>query len=103
MTRSGFVGVVECELFLPWNGSLKGKRKHLLRTKAWFQERLGASVAEVDHHELWQRAALTAVLVRRDAGDVDRALAEAERYLSAQEFELTSFQARVLSVADELP
>jgi uncharacterized protein YlxP (DUF503 family) len=100
---SGFLGVLEFELFLPWNGSLKGKRKHLLRAKAQLHERLGASVAEVDHHDLWQRARLTLVVVRRDPGDVQRALAEAERYLAAQEYELAAVRRHVLSVADDLP
>src|SRR4051795_11681110 len=102
MAESGFIGVLEFELFLPWNASLKGKRKYLLRTKAHLQDRLGASVAEVDHHELWQRAGLALGLVRREAGGVERALAEAERYLSAQEYELSASRRRVLSVADDL-
>jgi uncharacterized protein len=102
MAESGFIGVLEFELHLPWNGSLKGKRKHLLRAKAHLHDRLGASVAEVDHHELWQRARLTLVLVRRDATDVERALADAERYLSAQEYDLSSSRRRVLSVGDDL-
>ena len=40
----------------PRRASLKGKRKYVLSAKAQLQNRFGASVAEVDHHELWQRA-----------------------------------------------
>ena len=43
-------------------GSLKGKRKELLSVKAQLQRRFGASVAEVDHHELWQRARLDSLV-----------------------------------------
>jgi uncharacterized protein YlxP (DUF503 family) len=38
-------------------------------------------VAETDHHELWQRAGLTAALVGRDAGLLKDRAAEVERYL----------------------
>ena len=44
------------ELHFPEAGSLKGKRKYVKSAKAQLQNRFGASVAEVDHHELWQRA-----------------------------------------------
>ena len=47
------------ELHLPDVGSLKGKRKHLKSVKAQLRERFGASVAEVDFHDLWQRSRLT--------------------------------------------
>jgi len=53
---SGYVGILSAELRFPENGSLKGKRKELLSVKAQLQRRFGASVAEVDHHELWQRS-----------------------------------------------
>ena len=55
----GFVAILSAELHFPEAGSLKGKRKHVLSAKAQLQNRFGASVAEVDHHELWQRCALT--------------------------------------------
>ena len=38
--------------------------------KAQLQRRFGAAVAETDHHELWQRAELTAALVGREAGEL---------------------------------
>ena len=53
------------ELHFPEAGSLKGKRKHVKSAKAQLQNRFGASVAEVDHHEKWQRARLTVACVAR--------------------------------------
>jgi uncharacterized protein len=99
---SGYVGILTFELHLPENGSLKGKRKHLLRLKAQLEHRMGASVAEVDHHELWQRSRLTLAFVRRELSAVERGLAEAERYLAAQEWELGATEATVLSVDEDL-
>src|SRR6266511_1994149 len=84
----GYVGNLSAELHFPENGSLKGKRKELLSVKAQLQRRFGASVAEVDHHELWQRARITLSCVARGHRDVEELLAGAERFLAGQAFEL---------------
>jgi uncharacterized protein len=99
---SGFLGVLSFELHMPEATSLKGKRKYLLSTKAQLERRFGASVAEVDHHDRWQRARLTLAVVRREQREVLRALDEAERYLSAQEYELAGATRTVLSVEEDL-
>ena len=62
---SGFVGVLTCELHFPSAHSLKEKRHHLRSAKAQLQNRFGASVAEVDHHDVWQRARVTVACVAR--------------------------------------
>lgn len=85
---AGYVGILSFELHFPEGGSLKGKRKELLSVKAQLHRRFGASVAEVDHHELWQRARLTLSCVARGNREVEELLDGAERYLSAQAFEL---------------
>jgi hypothetical protein len=41
-------------------------------------------VAETEHHELWQRARLTAAIVARDAGDLDAQVAALERHIVAR-------------------
>ena len=93
---------MEFEIHLPESGSLKAKRKHVLHAKAQLEHRFGASVAEIRHHELWQRAGLAMTVVRRDAIHTREALQEAARYLSSQEFELVSVQSRVVSVEEIL-
>ena len=50
---AGYVGILSVELHFPDNHSLKGKRKELLSAKAQLHRRFGASVAEVDHHDVW--------------------------------------------------
>ena len=67
---SGYVGILSAELHFPDNHSLKGKRKELLSVKAQLQRRFGASVAEVDHHDVWQRALLTVACVARGHGEL---------------------------------
>ena len=85
---SGYVGILSAELHFPENHSLKGKRKDLLAVKAQLQRRFGAAVAEVDHHDVWQRARLTVACVARGHNEVVGLLDAAERYLAAQAFEL---------------
>ncbi len=77
-----FVCLLEIHLHLPDNGSLKGKRKELSSLKAQLQRRFGAAVAETGHHELWQRATITAALVGRDAGPLRDRAAAVDRYVT---------------------
>ena len=99
---SGFVGILSFEIHIPEGESLKGKRRHLRHTKAQLERRFGCSVAEVDFHHLWQRARLTMAVVRRSHSDAVQALEDAQRYLSAQEYELAGVTRTVLSVEGDL-
>src|SRR3954468_188153 len=94
---SGYVGILTVELHFPEAGSLKGKRKFVKSAKAQLQQRFGASVAEVDHHELWQRARLTVACVAREYRELEGLLDDAERYLHGQEFECVSVEREVIS------
>ena len=85
---TGYVGILTVELHFPENGSLKGKRKYVKSAKAHLHERFGASVAEVDHHDLWQRATLSVACVAREHGELHNLLDAAVRYLGSQSFEL---------------
>ena len=97
---AGYVGILSVELHFPEAGSLKGKRKHVKSAKAQLQQRFGASVAEVDHHELWQRSRLTLSCVARDHHEVQQLLDGAERYLGGQEFELARAERAIVSLDD---
>ena len=95
---SGYVGILTFDLHFPEGGSLKAKRKELLSLKSDLQRRVGASVAEVDHHELWQRSRITASCVARDFRELERLLDDAERYLHGQEFECTRVERKVVTL-----
>ena len=97
---SGFVAILTVELHFPEAGSLKGKRKHVQSAKAQLQHRFGAAVAEVDHHELWQRCALTVACVARGARDAEELAAGAERWLAAQDWELVRTDLTLVSPDD---
>ena len=95
---SGYVGILTVELHFPEAGSLKGKRKYVKSAKAQLQNRFGVSVAEVDHHELWQRARLTMSCVAREYSEAAKLLDDAERYLSGQDYELVRSERDVVAV-----
>ena len=92
----GYVGILSVELHFPEAGSLKGKRKFVKSAK----NRFGASVAEVDHHDLWQRARLTVACVAREHNEAEQLLEEAVRYLNGQEYELVSVEKEVVTTDD---
>ena len=94
---AGYVGILSVELHFPENHSLKGKRKELLSVKAHLQRRFGASVAEVDHHDVWQRARLTLACVARGHKELQELLDGAERYLAGQAFELGRVEREVVT------
>jgi uncharacterized protein YlxP (DUF503 family) len=96
---AGYVGILSCELHFPASHSLKEKRHFLRSAKARLQN-MGAAVAEVDHHDVWQRTRLTLTLVAREYREVERLLDEAERYLGSQEWELGAVERRVVAPDD---
>src|SRR3954449_2247294 len=79
-----FVCLLEIHLHFPENASLKGKRKELNSLKAHLQRRFGAAVSETGHHDLWQRATLSAALVGGEPGLLADAAAKLERYVIAR-------------------
>jgi uncharacterized protein YlxP (DUF503 family) len=97
---SGFVAVLVVHLHFPDAGSLKGKRRELQRIKAQLQGRLGAAVAETDHHDRWQRSTLTAALTARSGRDVAALADAAERWLYANWPEGVRVERLVRSVED---
>lgn len=97
MTR-GFVAIYSFELYFPESHSLKEKRMHLRSVKQQLANRVRCSIAEVDHHETWQRARLTLACVTREPGEAQRLVDEAERWLSGQAFELLARERRVVTL-----
>lgn len=97
---SGYVGILTVELLFPGSRSLKDKRMHLRSAKANLRNRVGASVAEVDHHDVWQRSRLTASCVAREHREAERLLDEALRWLYGQEWEVGRVDREVLSLDD---
>jgi hypothetical protein len=72
------------ELHLPSPKSLKAKRA-ILRPVLEGIKRLGSfSVAEVDHHDRWQRAVLGVAIAARDGESLAMQIAKLRRYLDTR-------------------
>lgn len=72
------------ELRLPGIRSLKEKRR-VLRPHVERMRRLASiSVAEIDHHDLWQRAALGVAIVAPDSRSLDSLVDQVRRYVDGQ-------------------
>jgi uncharacterized protein len=97
---TGFVGIYTFELFFPGSHSLKEKRMHLRSVKAQLVNRVGCSIAEVDHHDTWQRTRLTMACAARRAGEADKLIDIAERWLVGQEFELLGSERELVTLDD---
>jgi hypothetical protein len=68
------VGTLRLEIHIPASHSLKEKRSVVNHVKERVRTRFNASVAEIDHQELWQRAALGVAVVSGEGGGLDRVL-----------------------------
>lgn len=67
-----FVAVAEAELHLPGSTNLKAKRKVVHSVRDRIHARHRVSVAEVDHHDLWQRATLGIASVHAGFREAER-------------------------------
>ena len=77
-----FVAILEFRLHFGESHDLKGKRKLLHSLKAQMRKRFGATVAEVDGHDTWQRSTVVCALV--GAGDVGERADELERFVRSR-------------------
>lgn len=90
------VAVATVELHLPDVGSLKGKRHALKGLQERVRARFEVSVAEVDHHDLWQRATLAIACVSRDARHASEVVSKAMDFIEE------NVEGRVIDTAVEI-
>jgi len=91
-----FVGIVRIELHIPASNSLKAKRSVVRSLKDRIRTRVQAAVAEVDHQDLWQRAALGVAVVSGEHRQVGEMLQAVRRLVEgAHGAELLDWQEQV--------
>ena len=69
------------EIHLPDVGSLKGKRRAIKGLKERLRQRFQISVAEVDHHDSWQRATLALACVSGDSRHANEVISKAMDFI----------------------
>lgn len=74
-----FIGVARFELFIPAARSLKDKRQVLRSVIQNVRNRYVVSIAEVDHQDLWQRAAIGVSCVSGTGSQCRKILQEVEK------------------------
>ncbi len=95
---TAYVCVVEVRLHIGDSHDLKAKRKLLHSLKATLRRRYGASVAEIDGHDTWQRSTLLCALVG-DA-EVSARADELCRFVESRMPDGCSFERDLLSLTD---
>ena len=79
------VGLLTLELHIPDAQSLKDKRQVLRSLKDRLRGHFNVAVAELDHHDVWQRAVVGIVTISNEGSHVEESLqhvlAEADRLL----------------------
>lgn len=70
------VGVCVVQIHLPGAGSLKDKRQVLRSLKDHLRGHYNVAVAEIDHQDLWQRAAIGIVGIAAAAGPLEKMFQE---------------------------
>lgn len=98
---AAYVCLVEIRLHLNDSGSLKSKRKVLSSLKAQVRRRFGASVAEIDGHDTWQRTTLLCALV--GGAEVGVRADELERFVEGRCPEGCAFERDLLTLDDLRP
>jgi hypothetical protein len=71
------------ELHLPDVESLKGKRHVLKGLKQKVRARFEVAVAEVDHHDMWQRSTLAVAYVSNDSRHANEVVSKALDFIEA--------------------
>ena len=72
------------DVHLPGIDSLKGKRQVLKSLKDRLRSRFEVAVAEVDHHDAWQRATLAVACVSHDARHANAVVSKAMDFIEAE-------------------
>lgn len=76
------IGVVSWELHLSGAASLKDKRAVLRSLKDRLHNEFNVAVAETGHHDVWQRAELTACTVATDRRHAESVVSAVDRFVA---------------------
>jgi uncharacterized protein YlxP (DUF503 family) len=68
------VGICVIELYIPQNGSLKGKRQILQSIKVKVKNKFNVAISEVGEQDLWQKAVLGVTTVANDRNFVNEVM-----------------------------
>ncbi len=85
------IGAVTWELEILGAQSLKEKRSVVKSLKDRLHDRFNVSAAETDHHDLWQRAQISAAVAATDSRQAESVLQQADKMVANE------YRARIIS------
>ena len=95
------VALERFDLRIPGSRSLKQKRHVITSLTSAIRQRFPVSVAEVDHQDLWQRAAIAVAIVGGEEYHLRRVLREIENRIDAWgEIEVIDLELQVWAPED---
>jgi len=77
------IGVCTIELFIPGNGSLKGKRGVVKSIIARLHNEFNVSVAEIADQDLWQKATLGVACISNGSDHAHRLLTSVVKWVES--------------------
>ncbi len=91
------VGLLQLELLIPASRSLKGKRRVLKSIKDRARSKFNISIAEIDDHDVWNKAVLAACCVSNDVRHCNETLSKVVNFIeSNHESELHDYHIEML-------
>ena len=102
MKPDACIGVLLAELHFPASRSLKDKRAPLASLRDSVHARFRASFSEVGLQDVWQRARVLIVLAASSLQQARERLDDVDRYLHAQEFDVSRVLLKTTDPVDVL-
>ncbi|MFN2593739.1 MAG: DUF503 domain-containing protein [Actinomycetota bacterium] len=96
-----FVGIGRFELFIPAATSLKDKRQVLRSVIDGIRKRYNVAIAEVDHQDLWQRAAIGVTCVSNSSDQCTKIMNEIDRAVTRAAIDGAEITERSIDVYSE--
>lgn len=91
------IGLLTVEIFIHGAQSLKDKRHVLKGLKARLRDSFNISVAEIDHHDKWQRAMLGIAYLDREKRSVNSALDKVLNFIEGfHEVDIAKYEMEIL-------
>ncbi len=93
------IGICKITLYIPKNQNLKGKRRIVKSVCDRLRSRFNIAIAEVDDHELWQKAIIGIACISTDHSHVQQTLSNILQELTTMtgEFELINSEQEIIA------
>lgn len=75
------LGLLTIHIRLPGSDSLKAKRRRLKPLLTRLQREFNLSVAEIDHHDVWQDAKIACAMISNENAHTQRSLMKITRWI----------------------